>query len=305
MADKPKDKGGKKPSAPPPAPNATNTIVGILVALFCVMFFLGVLQNRFAGGGQFKPDTWVRSVLFTFSSKVDEYTPEGVRVNTKEGVDVWASSILDRILGIHEKGAVGVLISKPVLYGSDVLFNVDFESNPDGWVYARSLEKQVSGWMGSVRSIFLWVSGSVTLLGLLLALYSWRKWQHIIKKHKEDMRALEKKLVGEDITSHNERWEQVEKLTASENPGDWRIAIIEADVLLEELLISMGYDGQTLGDRLKAIEKSDFTTLDEAWEAHKIRNRIAHQGSDFILTHREVKRVIDLFRTVFREFDYI
>ena len=304
MADKPKDKGGKKPSAPPAA-NPTEAIIGIFVTLIAITFFVGFLQNKLAGGDQVRADVLAQRALYAFSSKVNGATPEGALVQTKEKVDVWASSALDYILGTHEKGSLGKLISKPVLYGSDVLFNVDFESQPDGWVYANSLEKRFSGWQGSVRSVFLWVSALVTLLGAFLALYSWKQWRIISKTHRDQMRALEKKLVGEDVSSHNERWEHVEKLGASENPGDWRVAIIEADVLLEELVASMGYDGQTLGDKLKAIEKSDFTTLDEAWEAHKIRNRIAHQGSDFILTHREAKRVIDLFRQVFKEFDYI
>jgi hypothetical protein len=46
-------------------------------------------------------------------------------------------------------------------------------------------------------------------------------------------------------------------------------------------------------------------TLNQAWEAHKIRNAIAHQGADFLLSEREAKRVVSLYREVFQEFDYI
>ncbi|QQR82861.1 hypothetical protein IPJ70_02010 [Candidatus Campbellbacteria bacterium] len=298
MADK-----GKKP-APPPK-NPTETLIGIFVMLFCVVVAINILQSKFADGGKFKPEVVVRNALFSFSSKVTQYTPLNTSVITSERTDVWGSSLRDRILGVHEKGAMGTIVSEPVLYGSDALFNVDFESSPDGWVYSTSIEKQLSGWVGQVRSVFLWVSAIVTLCGAFLAVYSWRQWRQIMKKHKDDMRALEKKLGGEDVSSHNERWERLEKLEASENPADWRVAIIEADILLDELITSMGYHGETLGEKLKAIEKSDFVTLDDAWEAHKIRNRIAHQGSDFVLTHREVKRVMSLFRNVFKEFDYI
>ena len=119
------------------------------------------------------------------------------------------------------------------------------------------------------------------------------------------MRQLEQKLAGESVSNVNERWDKVETLVASDNPGDWRVAILEADVMLDELVSAMGYDGDTLGEKLKMIEQSDFQTLDAAWEVHKVRNRIAHHGSDFILTHREAKRIIDLFREVFEEFEYI
>lgn len=101
------------------------------------------------------------------------------------------------------------------------------------------------------------------------------------------------------------RFAVVEKHMASENPAEWRLAIIEADTLLEEIVKKMGYEGTTLGEMLKNIEPSDFTTLNEAWGAHKVRNQIAHQGSSFTLTKREAKRVIGLYEKVFREFDII
>jgi hypothetical protein len=60
-----------------------------------------------------------------------------------------------------------------------------------------------------------------------------------------------------------------------------------------------------VAEKLKSVDSSDMLTLDAAWEAHKVRNRIAHSGSDFELNEREAKRVIMLFESVFREFGMI
>lgn len=103
----------------------------------------------------------------------------------------------------------------------------------------------------------------------------------------------------------NTRWERILAHINSESENDWRLAIIEADVILEEMLTSMGYHGETIGEQLQGIEKSDFKTLDDAWEAHKVRNKIAHEGGDFALSKREAKRVISLFENVFAEFKFI
>ncbi len=103
----------------------------------------------------------------------------------------------------------------------------------------------------------------------------------------------------------NKRWEKVVKLINSTSPADWKLAILEADILLGEMLDRMGYRGDSIGEQLKIIEKSDFTTLDSAWEAHKIRNSIAHEGEDFLITHREAQRIVRLFEEVFLEFRYI
>ncbi len=102
----------------------------------------------------------------------------------------------------------------------------------------------------------------------------------------------------------NYRWEQVLKLIDSDNESDWKLAILEADKLLDEMVAGMGYVGANLGERLKVIEPSDFTTLQQAWEAHKVRNRIAHEHG-MRLNKREARRVIDLFEQVFREFNFI
>jgi len=108
-----------------------------------------------------------------------------------------------------------------------------------------------------------------------------------------------------DGIQHNEQWEVVEKHINSTNPSDWRLAILEADNMLEDMVHTMGYEGESLGEKMKAIEPSDFTTIQSAWDAHKIRNQIAHEGSKFQLTEREARRIIGLYKNVFNEFEYI
>lgn len=103
----------------------------------------------------------------------------------------------------------------------------------------------------------------------------------------------------------NEQWELIEEHVSSNNPSDWRIAILEADNMLEDMLVRMGYDGDSIADRLRAVEPSDFTHIQSAWEAHKVRNKIAHEGVNFTVTQREARRVIELYRKVFEEFHYI
>lgn len=113
---------------------------------------------------------------------------------------------------------------------------------------------------------------------------------------------LEKK---EEEKLRNEKWDIVEEHISSENPNDWRLAILEADIALGEMLDKLGYRGESIGEQLKSVDKSDFTTIDDAWEAHKIRNLIAHEGASFLITEREAKRVISLFKKVFDEFEYV
>lgn len=101
------------------------------------------------------------------------------------------------------------------------------------------------------------------------------------------------------------RWEVVLDHISSNNASDWRLAIIEADLILDELAFNTGFAGSTLGERLNNADKGVFQTLDDAKEAHGVRNRIAHMGSEFDMTHREAQQAISRYENVFREFDYI
>lgn len=103
----------------------------------------------------------------------------------------------------------------------------------------------------------------------------------------------------------DKRWQNVLTRIESLSEGDWRLAIIEADIILEDMLTKMGYHGEGVGEKLKLAERSDFNTLDIAWEAHKVRNRIAHDGPAFHLSHDEARRVVGLFQKVFEEFYFI
>jgi hypothetical protein len=101
------------------------------------------------------------------------------------------------------------------------------------------------------------------------------------------------------------KWQQVQKHINSTSPGDWRLAILEADIMLAEVLERQGYRGITIGDKLKSANKGDFKTLDQAWAAHRVRNQIAHEGNEFQLTERDAKGTIELFKTVFEEFYHL
>jgi hypothetical protein len=109
---------------------------------------------------------------------------------------------------------------------------------------------------------------------------------------------------GQDAELHA-KWVKIQTHINSPNPSDWRLAILEADIMLFDVLDKMGFQGDSIGEKLKGVKKGDFLTLNHAWEAHKVRNKIAHEGSDFDLSEREAKIVVDLYKKVFEEFYHI
>lgn len=101
------------------------------------------------------------------------------------------------------------------------------------------------------------------------------------------------------------RWQLLLDQAISTDPKAWRSAILEADIMLGELLLKLGYLGNSTPERLRAVPDGAFVTLPNAWEAHRIRNFVSARSSDFILTQREAFRVMKLYEQVFEEFDSI
>lgn len=98
-----------------------------------------------------------------------------------------------------------------------------------------------------------------------------------------------------------ERWKRVMELASSGAPGNWRRAILEADIMLSAVLAEAGYEGASVGDQLKMANPFQMTTLDLAWGAHKVRNQVAHGGEAYNLTERDTRVAIDQYRRVFEE----
>ncbi|MES2953586.1 MAG: hypothetical protein V4674_03440 [Patescibacteria group bacterium] len=141
--------------------------------------------------------------------------------------------------------------------------------------------------------------GGAFLVGLVYALI---KLREVRKKSSFVVPTL---TPDEERPPRQGQWEEVKKHAGSENPSDWKLAILEADTILDELLRSLAIPGETVGEKLKNVVPGDFRTLDDAWEAHKVRNKIAHEGLNFGLTKREARLAIDRFERVFLEFGLI
>ena len=95
-------------------------------------------------------------------------------------------------------------------------------------------------------------------------------------------------------------WEEILRHMDSSKESQWKLAIIEADKLIDNMLKLAGYSGETMGDRLMNIEKGQFLSLDALWEAHKIRNKLVHD-LNYFLRYAEARRAMEAYRSVMEE----
>ena len=99
----------------------------------------------------------------------------------------------------------------------------------------------------------------------------------------------------------NPRWHYIQTLIESPNDSDWRVAIIEADSMMEEILREKGISGTTVSELLEGAKESGYRSIQDAWDAHLVRNQIAHEGLDFPISQLEGRRVIKMYQNFFEE----
>jgi len=165
----------------------------------------------------------------------------------------------------------------------------------------------------SAASIFASIFGTVQVLSIFISLlfivgiiyYNIKLGEVLHHGHDHSHSAHGGEHIQVKAHAPDKRWQSIQDRLHSANDSDWRLAIIESDIVLDEMLGRMGYVGSTISDKLKMVEKSDFNTIDVAWEAHKVRNRIAHDGAAFKLPQHEAERVVGLYQKVFEEFHFI
>lgn len=86
---------------------------------------------------------------------------------------------------------------------------------------------------------------------------------------------LNKKRSGLDHAYYQKQWQTIEGF--KQNGGaSWQLAVFEADKLLDHALKNRGFSGETMGERLKSANRA-FMNNNAVWDAHKLRNRLAHE----------------------------
>jgi len=96
-------------------------------------------------------------------------------------------------------------------------------------------------------------------------------------------------------------WKKIEERASSGQEAEIKLAIIEADKILDEILKVSGYIGETMADRLGNLTAANLSNIERVWQAHKIRNRLVHE-TDYNIGQTEVLEIIKIYQKAFQEF---
>jgi hypothetical protein len=100
------------------------------------------------------------------------------------------------------------------------------------------------------------------------------------------------------------RWNKIEKRLESGREPEYKLAVLEADKMLDEALGQNGYAGANVGERVEKVSKETLSNIDDVLEAHRIRNNVVHDP-DYKLTPGQARRALSFYEKALRDLDII
>lgn len=89
-------------------------------------------------------------------------------------------------------------------------------------------------------------------------------------------------------------WNKIKARLATGLEAEYKLAVLEADSVMDDVLKRMGFGGMSLGERLDKLTAVSLPNLDEVRLAHQTRNNIVHDP-DYRLSLDEAKKTLAIF----------
>ena len=96
------------------------------------------------------------------------------------------------------------------------------------------------------------------------------------------------------------KWGKIKKRLEKDNEAEYKLALIEADKMLDDILKKMGYGEESLNEKLKHISSSDVSNLEELLRVNEICQNIVHDP-DYRLNKEKAEEIIDIFEKSFKD----
>ena len=100
------------------------------------------------------------------------------------------------------------------------------------------------------------------------------------------------------------KWKKIKQKAVTGLESERKLAVLEADEILDESLKTMGYPGKDLDERLVKITTEILPNLEKVKEVRKIRNNIIHDP-DYRLDWEDTELALEVYEKAFNIFELI
>ncbi|TSC89163.1 MAG: Uncharacterized protein G01um10143_544 [Parcubacteria group bacterium Gr01-1014_3] len=103
---------------------------------------------------------------------------------------------------------------------------------------------------------------------------------------------------------HMKAWHKIVHRSKEPDQTEWKMAILEADKLLDDVLRSSGYNQPSVDERFNALSTELISNYDQVMQAHAVRSKVS-KDPEFSLAHAEAIEVLKIYKKALQEFGLI
>lgn len=105
-------------------------------------------------------------------------------------------------------------------------------------------------------------------------------------------------------SKYAKEWKKIVKKMDTGIESEYKLAIIEADTLLDDMLKFMGYTEETTEKKVEKLTSIDISNINELREVRKVRNFVI-QDPDYKLTEDKAREVLKVYEDSFKSLGFV
>ena len=99
-------------------------------------------------------------------------------------------------------------------------------------------------------------------------------------------------------------WQKIKSRLEKEDEASLKLAIIEADNMLDDVLRRMDLEGKDMGERLEKLSGRQLKSINDVWASHRLRNLIVHQADATVLKN-QAEKAIEAYEKALKELEVL
>lgn len=143
----------------------------------------------------------------------------------------------------------------------------------------------------------------ISIFFIVLSIYILMNTQWLKFRYTQDISEFSK-FKSYEFEKFAKDWKKIMKRLETGLESEYKLAIIEADVMLEQVLERMGHIEPTIEEKINKVTPSDIPSVNELKVTREIRNDVIHDP-DYDLSQEKSKEVLSVYEKAFKELNIL
>ncbi|MDH4330603.1 MAG: hypothetical protein OEV93_03570 [Candidatus Moranbacteria bacterium] len=100
------------------------------------------------------------------------------------------------------------------------------------------------------------------------------------------------------------KWSGITSRLNSDNVSQYKVSILEADKIVEDVLSKTGYSGENMTEKLKNVTVSQIGNIEDLRRAHEIRNDIIYD-KNYDIDLEKAREVLNIYEEYLKEIELL